>query len=552
MNNFTVEEFLKTTSIKGLRLVAGEKGIKNPIVNVNTIDNPESYEWFTAGDFLLTTGYIYQDDSKLQKQLIQELSELNCAGLGVKIKRFWDKIPETILQEANKVDLPIIEIPYIYSLAQLTNTINTALSKRENSLLNKYKNIHEVFNQISLEDGDFTRIVKTASELIGNPVLLVDSNFRLLSYHELPDNKELLSNHLPLTINERSFTREFTQDIPKSTDEFSLSIKRKFPNDNGDITCRIIPIAYANDLYGYLVAWETIRKLQSTDYVALETAAITAAIRQLKLQQIQESRARMQESFFDDLLQNRILSVSSIENLAKLYGISTNQDHVIAVIDLETVDASRDKILQEIIEEKIAFYKKRVQMFKRHNDFVLIIEVDRKQKRKEQNDAVREFISVIDTQVHAEIPTCTYRIGVGSIISALQFTQRSYTLALEVLRLSQKMDDEDRVHYFSDFIGYHLLDQHIQQKDLLEFFHEILGPLDAHDAEHNANLLETLDVYFKSNANLSDAAKAMFIHRNTLIYRIDKIKQILNTDLKDSEENFVFMMALHIMKIINK
>lgn len=551
MVQFTVENFLNTTDIKGLRLVAGEKGINNPLVNVNTIDNPESYEWFTAGDFLLTTGYIYQDNPKLQKQLVVELSELNCAGLGIKINRFWDKIPETIIQEANRLNFPIIEIPYVYSLSQLTNKMNIALSKRENSLLNKYKNIHEVFNQISLEDGDFSRIVKKTSELIGNPVLLVDSNFRLLSYHDLMDNPEPLKSHLPLTINERSFTREFTQNIPTSTNHFSLSIKRKFPNEEGIIICRIIPIAYASDLYGYLFAWETVKKLESTDYVALETAATTAAIRQLKLQQIQESRARMRESFFDDLIQNRILSVNSIENLAKLYGISTNQDHAIAVLDFETVDTERDKNIQEIIDEKTAFHKKRVQSFKRHNAFVLIIEVNRKKSRKEQNESIREFMSALDTQFHTEYPTCTYQIGVGSIIPALQFAQKSYALALEVLRLSKKMEQHHRTHYFSDFIGYHLLDQHIDQKELLEFFHEILGPLESHDIDNHANLLETLDMYFRCNANLSDAAKSMYVHRNTLIYRIDKIKKILNTNLKDSEENFVFMLALHVMKIIN-
>lgn len=552
MNYYTVEKLLNSPSIKGLRLVAGDKGIKNPIVNVNTIDNPESYEWFTAGDFLLTTGYIYQDSPILQKQLIKELSELNCAGLGIKIKRFWDKIPDIIIQEANAVNLPIIEIPYTYSLAQLTNAINTALSKRENSLLNKYRNIHEVFNQISLEDGDFWRIVKKTGELIANPVLLVDSNFRLLSYYDFKDNPEPLKKHLPLTLNERSFTREFTQDIPTSTDHFSLSIKRKFPNKEGGITCRVIPIAYANDLYGYLIAWETMKKLESADYVALETAATTAAIRQLKLQQILESRTRMRESFFDDLIQNRILSVSSIESLAKLYGISTEQEHVIAIIELETMDAERDKVLQEIIEEKTAFLKKSVQTFKRHNDFVLMIQVAKNKTRKDQNEAIREFVHAIHTEIQKERPSCSYRIGVGNIISELQFTQKSYLLAQEVLRLSQKMDDQHKVHYFSDFIGFHLLDQHIDQKDLIEFFHEILGPLNQHDIEHNANLLETLDVYFKCNANLSDAAKMMFIHRNTLIYRIDKIKQILNTDLKDSEENFVINLALHIMKIINQ
>ena len=57
-----------------------------------------------------------------------------------------------------------------------------------------------------------------------------------------------------------------------------------------------------------------------------------------------------------------------------------------------------------------------------------------------------------------------------------------------------------------------------------------------YDKQNATNMVETLDCYFACNCNVSETAKALFIHRNTLIYRIDKIKSILGRDLKDSEE----------------
>lgn len=549
MNSFTIERFLKNTTITGLRLVAGEQGVLNTINNANIIDNPDSYEWFTAGDFLLTTGYIYQNNEQLQKQLIKELSEMNCAGLGVKIHRYWDKVPETIISEANKYNLPIIEIPYIYSLAQVTNFINQTISKRENSLLNKYKNIHEVFNRCSLEDGDFFRIVEIASDMINNPVILVDSNFNLLSYHEQANNPKPLSENVNLVIGQRIFSNELIASIPTSSDKFSLSIKRKFPQTSNDITLRIIPIAYAKDLYGYLFAWETIRKLESIDYVALETAATTAALRQIKLLQIEESRSRMRDSFFDDLLQDNIISTANIESLAKMHGLNTKATHVIAVIDIDVVDFSLDQYLLNTIGYQANLHHMHVQVLKRQNNFVLFIALS--DQVGKQDTLLKTYLQALTQQIQQEQPTLPFKIGVGSHCTQLHKLSYSYKLAQEVLHLSQQLQSKKKIVFFNDMRGYHLLQKNINQADLLSFFNQTLGELYDYDIQHGGDLLSTLEVYFQHNANLSEAAKAMFVHRNTFIYRLEKIKKILNTDLKNSEENFLLMLALHIFKIVN-
>ncbi|WP_343089474.1 PucR family transcriptional regulator ligand-binding domain-containing protein, partial [Methanocalculus natronophilus] len=86
----TIKKLTEFERLKGFRMVAGSINSNNEVHNINTIDNPDSYEWFTAGDFLLTTGYIYKDYALLQKNLIKELAQMNISGLGIKIKRYWD------------------------------------------------------------------------------------------------------------------------------------------------------------------------------------------------------------------------------------------------------------------------------------------------------------------------------------------------------------------------------------------------------------------------------------------------------------------------------
>ncbi|MCK4901006.1 MAG: helix-turn-helix domain-containing protein, partial [Anaerolineales bacterium] len=69
--------------------------------------------------------------------------------------------------------------------------------------------------------------------------------------------------------------------------------------------------------------------------------------------------------------------------------------------------------------------------------------------------------------------------------------------------------------------------------ELSAFQEETIGPLLAYDG--NEELIRTLESYFKHNANLSQTAEALFIHRNTLLYRMERIAQILDLDFNNPE-----------------
>ncbi len=545
----TIKRILEHERLEGVRLVAGEKGMNNEVHNVNTIDNPDSYEWFTAGDFVLTTGYIYKDDAKLQKELIQELSRMNISGLGIKIKRYWDEIPKVIIDEADRLGFPVIETPYKYSLAQITNIINDEIFKREGSQLKRYKNIHDAFSKCSLSGGDLSEITILASQMIKNPILLLDSNFNLLAYHDLPDNPYPLTKHLDLNEMEKPFDSAFNASIPTDAKMFSLNLKRELTVNGNKVVCRIKPIVYANQIYGYVVVWETMNKLTRLDYITIESAAVTAALERIKTQQLEEAKLRQRKDFFDDLLEGRILSINALKNLAPAHGLNPEKPHVVMAIKTQNLTNDEAFKIQRVLNRFHNEHPRHTyQAIRRHDHFLLFIEVDESGPTMPDTE-LKSFIQSIVEKVDTIIPK-RHKSGVSNVTTDFINIRKTANLALDVINLARFDKKLMPIAYFDDLISYHLLSNSVDNDTMMEYFEQTLGPLYAYDQDNNSDLLKTLQAYFEAGENISLAAKKIFIHRNSFNYRLEKIKEILNTTLQDSEENFSFQMAIKIYKIL--
>ncbi len=65
-------------------------------------------------------------------------------------------------------------------------------------------------------------------------------------------------------------------------------------------------------------------------------------------------------------------------------------------------------------------------------------------------------------------------------------------------------------------------------------------------------MIHTLQVYFEHNGNLSQAAEALFVHRNTLIYRMERIATLTGANLDDPEVRLAMQLALHIYRMMEK
>lgn len=548
---FTIEKLVNNNIITGLTLVAGKNKLNNEITNVNIIENPDSYEWFKAGDFLMTTGYIYKDDIELQKRLIKQLSEINCSGLGVKINRYWDKTPQVMLEEADKYNLPIIEIPDHYSLSQVINYINRMLIVQEDSLLKQYRSINDLFDQLFINDGDFKEIIELAGSMIYNPIVYLDSYFRLVNYFDTPNGEFKLANHFDLKQKTRIFEENFIELIPDTITKYKSTCIRKIPNSNYKGNVRILPVAYGKEMLGYVLVFEAYKKLNNLDIVTLEAAVNNIVLRQIKLHQIDEMRNRMSEYFYDDLLLGKLNNNPELVSLSKMHGLKSELDYVVGILDLGSLTINSQGIIEKEIKKVSTKNNIKIIILKRYSKFVFFIEVPYRNDSAKKESDLQDIIKHIFFGVKKILDNSGLKIGIGPVCTSLSELSNSYNLAQEVLHLSEVLNFNEEILFYSDYIGYHFLNQNIDRKEMRELVNLTIGPLYNYDKENQSDLVKTLEAFFLCNGNLAEASKTLFIHRNTLIYRMDKIRLIINNDLRKAEDLFVYQLSLHILNILN-
>jgi len=189
----TIKDILEIKALEGIKIVAGEQGIHNEIALVNIIENPDAFDWLTPNELLLTTGYIFQDDEELQNRIIQEISKINCAGLVIKMRRYLQKTPQNMIDIANQYGLPLLELPYNYTLSKVISIINEKASGRYDLLNRKSLDMHNTLFQVALEGGGIESISSKLAETINNPIIFLDQDWNLLHFTDLDANPVPLS-----------------------------------------------------------------------------------------------------------------------------------------------------------------------------------------------------------------------------------------------------------------------------------------------------------------------------------------------------------------------
>lgn len=561
----TIKDLFGIKSIDGLKIVAGEKGINNEISLVNIIENPEAFDWLSPNELLLSTGYIFKDNEELQNRIIKELSEINCAGLVIKMKRYFDKLPQNMIDQANKLGLPLLELPFEYTLSRVISIINEKASGRYDLLNRKTLDIHNLFFRITLEGGGIDRILSMLSETINNPIIFVNEDWKLVDFTEHVNNKVPLSDCLDLVKNRPTFSKEFIDSIPKNVSEIKKTIKRIYYIEGMEIKCRILPVAAASSIYGYIIVWQTVRELSEFDFIILEQASTNIALERIKAKEIEEVKLKIRQDFFDDLLTGKITSSETIHTLSEMHGLHSNYMYYCIVINIES---EAFKQYEDMVARRVSLENKarkcveliydyankadgEVTCFHRNNRIIILIGQHKNRPAVSVYEA-KEYTNKLFSLLNKQISNSTFLIGIGRQYETIRSLHKSFSEANESIRLMQKFEDSGGVSHFEDHSIYHFLDSNIKVMELEEFFMKRLGVVYEHDQLHGTSYIITLENYFQNNLNISETAKAMFLHRNTLIYRIEKIKEILNSDLKNSEELLQVQLALKIFRLLNK
>ena len=129
--------------------------------------------------------------------------------------------------------------------------------------------------------------------------------------------------------------------------------------------------------------------------------------------------------------------------------------------------------------------------------------------------------------------------------------RRQYLQALTALTMGCEIQPQLWIHHFSQIAMPYILKQATKVFPGYMICYEKLLDLQKSDATQNTEYMKTLRVYLDHNLNTVQSAKALFIHRSTFLYRLERIKAILETDLEDPEELFYLNLSFRLLDMDN-
>ena len=157
---------------------------------------------------------------------------------------------------------------------------------------------------------------------------------------------------------------------------------------------------------------------------------------------------------------------------------------------------------------------------------------------------------IIRESVKKSFPDISVNIGIGNIYTEFSRIKRSYTEAEKALKVLAAEGLSDGTRFYSGIGAYKLLTE-IENIGLLkEYYDETVGRLEQYDVQNNTDFSKILRVFLQENGNYIQTAQKLYLHRNTLMYKINKIEEIIKRDLSDTQVRFEFYLGYLIKSII--
>lgn len=177
------------------------------------------------------------------------------------------------------------------------------------------------------------------------------------------------------------------------------------------------------------------------------------------------------------------------------------------------------------------------------NDIILVKELKTQSDLKKLEQNARNIVDTIQSEFYLKVA-----VGIGSVVSGVRELARSYKDAQVALEVGRVFDMEKSIVNYEN-LGIGRLIYQLPTTLCEIFLQEVFknGSLESLDKE----TLTTIQCFFDNNLNVSETSRKLFVHRNTLVYRLDKIKKITGLDLRMFEHAITFKVALMVKKYLS-
>lgn len=548
--DLTVQGILKTELLEEAKVIAGNSGTENIITGITIMEAPDIADWIKGGELILTSLYTLNTfDIESLENIIKSLNRKNISAIAFKKRKSDEVVPNILLELGNKYNIPIILLPTKIAFLDIMNPLMATIFNKQMIILKHYKEVHNKFTSLVLENKELDTIVDTLSELLKNPVSVYDRKHKLIySNDKRLDNYEVLEN---ISHDEIDNTKE--HKYPKQ--------KVKLENvEDIEVNQIIVPVTTINNLKIYLKIYELYRELKELDYITIEHAVTVISFDLVKQFSISQVEKRFESDLIDDLINDKVRNDEELYQKANYIGLNTNNKHVIVSLE---VNSSDDEIylndnsiqlkIQNLLYDTINDCLPKCFIRIRSSKITILCDVE-----SWLNDNIspitniKKILRQIQNIMSSKVDNIVITAGISNILCSIFNIVEHYKESLEALELGELIYNKGSITSFDELGILRLLCKLEKDTNLENYIPNELMALKSYDDENNSNLLNTLENFINYGCNASKAAKSMYIHYKTIMYRLDKIKNIADIDTSDTEKMLEIQVGLKILKIINK
>lgn len=544
-SNLTVKEAIERPLFRGAKVVAGEGGLNRRVRWVHILEISNIDELIHGEEMILTTGIAFQTDCFDFVRYIEQLVKQNVSCLCIELGKSFREVPEEMIETANFHQFPLIIFPNTVRFVDITQDLHSIIINRHHKMLKELESISRAFHRLTLTSQGVVNVLK----------LLHSSTQAQIMYYPLQEKPYFIPTLS--ASEEQSLLRHVAWKLERLMEEESDMENELYQWQYHDKVVIAQPAGAFGKTWSYIVMFLD-HPPQEYDYLILDSAALSISQDLLRIRYIEERRLYTENLWVDDLLHVRIYDEKPIKAL--LGADFKKIEHAsfrVCLIEFDSIKLRQKEMkgFDQSLDIHLSLVVRSV--FEQHsflplitmkNNQITVIAIDLNASRSSKV-ALQQVLKSIQTILMENQPDSDkLLIGVGGEYTGLKNAHLSYQEAIHTMALIPCFDKRE---LFFEEIGVFQLLFNIHDKTVLRrFVDRYLGPLIEYDKTRGSELLQTLKVYLDHDGSKQIAAQKLFIVRQSLYYRLDKISELLGEGYMNSENRLALQVALRAYQLL--
>jgi purine catabolism regulator len=525
----TVDDVWRGALPQGTQLVAGNTGTRREVVWCTTLRARQpAFTPLRGGELLLIDPQVLTAvDARLTLARLLE----SLAGQGVAGAAVLGRVSPEARKVAETHALPLFALPGTLPLDQIEQQVLRYIVDQRAELHERAQDLHRQLSELALAGRGLPALLARLHELTGVPVVLErDSGLDYVGAGRLADSAAAV------IAQERPALEEWLREVPLSAFDPPVTLR---PLAHGQ-TRLIAPILVQGSIAGFLSLLGSDGELGELHRLAVGRAAHACAIELVRARAARDARDEIEEELLDVLTAGRPGTHQAARERAKRKGFDVDANYL--VIAAEPVEPGLAPRIRAAWERQLGTM--RLSALVRERGEATLALVSLAGRRAPDPRSVVDHLHRA-ARASANTPVA---LGYGGVRSGASEVAAGAREAEQALTMGRRLFGPDSATAFNDLGLYRLLYALQPLPEMRAFRDDALARLRAKDRA--GVMLQTLAAYLATNGSPTDAADRLHLHRNTVLYRLGRIEDLLGVDLRNAEVRLSLHLALKIGEVL--